>query len=168
MSFEDDLRILETQEDLLQFSSFSANDVWRLVSGIRALADGRSKPVAVNIWMSGQTLFYAATMAANGRGVTPGNEDWLRRKRNTVIRFGRSSLRVGLELERDGTTLDIRQGLPLADFAAHGGGFPLLLRGTGCVGAIVVSGLTQREDHALVVEAIAADLGVHARQLEDR
>ena len=117
--------------------------------------------------MGKQTLFLCATVTSAGKGVTPGNEDWLRRKRNTVLRFGRSSMRVGLELEREGTTLEARQGLMLADFAAHGGGFPLLLRGTGCVGAVVVSGLTQREDHELAVAAIGAELKVTVQQLLD-
>jgi uncharacterized protein (UPF0303 family) len=31
--------------------------------------------------------------------------------------------------------------------------------GTGCVGAIAVSGLPQRGDHELVVEALCASLG---------
>jgi uncharacterized protein (UPF0303 family) len=46
------------------------------------------------------------------------------------------------------------------DHAAHGGSFPLLVRGTGCVGAVTVSGLPQRVDHELVVEALAARCGV--------
>ena len=42
----------------------------------------------------------------------------------------------------------------------HGGGFPITLAGTGCIGAVTVSGLPQREDHSLVVEALAHVLGV--------
>ncbi len=165
MNLDEELRILESQEDLLQFSSFDADDAWRLGGSLRALAQARAKPVAIAIWMAGQTLFYGATVTSDGRGVTPGNEDWLRRKRNTVLRFGKSSLRVGIELGRDGTTLEARQGLALADYATHGGGFPLLLRGSGCVGAIVVSGLAQREDHELATRAIAAQLGITVAQL---
>jgi len=40
------------------------------------------------------------------------------------------------------------------DYACHGGGFPLLIKDVGCVGAIIVSGLKQDEDHALVVQGI--------------
>lgn len=165
MDLDEELRILELQEDLLQFPSFDGDDAWRLGSILRVLAEGKAKPVAIAIWVAGQTLFYAATVTSDGRGVTPGNEDWLRRKRNTVLRFGKSSLRLGLELGRDGTTLEARQGLALADYATHGGGFPLLLRGTGCVGAVVVSGLAQREDHAIAVQAIGAQLGITVPQL---
>src|SRR5215469_1195291 len=47
--------------------------------------------------------------------------------------------------------LQEKSGLELKDFAAHGGGFPILLEGTGCIGTITVSGLPQREDHALAL-----------------
>ena len=43
-------------------------------------------------------------------------------------------------------------------YAAHGGAFPILLRGTGCIGTVAVSGLPQLEDHRLVVEALEAVL----------
>jgi len=160
MAIDEDLEILGRQEAELRFASFNADDAWNLGSSIRGLALADERPVAVGIWMAGQMLFYAGTGA-----VVPSNEDWLRRKRNTVLRFGKSSLRVGLELERSGTTLEARQGLALADFAAHGGGFPIALRGTGCVGAVVVSGLTQREDHNMAVTAIAGMLGVAVPEL---
>ncbi len=158
MKTQEDLDVLVAQEADLHFAYFNADVAWQLGNQMRNAALTCPRPVAIGIWLAGQTLFYGATVAG-GVGTTTGNEDWLRRKRNTVQRFGKSSLRVGLELERDGTTLETRQGLTLADYAAHGGGFPLFLERSGCVGAIVVSGLTQREDHDLAVEAIAALLG---------
>jgi uncharacterized protein (UPF0303 family) len=72
---------------------------------------------------------------------------------------------VGLELAQRKTTLRERYGLEERDYAAHGGCFPLLLRGTGCVGTIAVSGLPQREDHELIVAALARELGVPAAPL---
>ena len=46
----------------------------------------------------------------------------------------------------------------LSDFAAHGGAFPLLVRGVGPVGTVVVSGLPQVEDHRMVVAALREHL----------
>ena len=34
------------------------------------------------------------------------------------------------------------------EYSAHGGAFPVFVEGTGLVGAVVVSGLPQEEDHA--------------------
>lgn len=50
---------------------------------------------------------------------------------------------------------------PLFDttvFAAHGGSFPLYVRGVGAVATVTVSGLPQRDDHDLVVEALRGHL----------
>jgi uncharacterized protein (UPF0303 family) len=41
-------------------------------------------------------------------------------------------------------------------YAAHGGSFPIYVRGTGPVATVTVSGLPQKADHDLVVEALAA------------
>ena len=155
-----DLDVLAAQEKLLEFPSFNGDVAWALGSRLREMAAGTGRPVAMAIWMAGQTLFYTTT-----RGTNPGNEDWLRRKRKTVERFAKSSYRVGTEMRREDTTLAVKHGLLLVDYADHGGGFPLLLAGSGCVGAVVLSGLAQRDDHALVVEAIMAITGITAPRL---
>jgi uncharacterized protein (UPF0303 family) len=50
--------------------------------------------------------------------------------------------------------------LPASDYAVHGGGFPLALESLGCIGAITVSGVPQREDHGIVADGLAAFLKV--------
>ena len=45
--------------------------------------------------------------------------------------------------------------LTFPEYAPHGGGFPLIVEGAGPVGVVIVSGLPQLEDHALVVECLA-------------
>ena len=160
VTLDEEIEVLKQQEASLQFASFNADVAFTLGCDLREMAKAATKPVAIGIWMAGQTLFYTGT-----NGIAPGNEDWLRRKRNTVLRFGKSSLLVGSELMKSGTTLEEKQGLQLSDYAAHGGGFPVLLRGSGCVGAVVVSGLTQREDHAMVVAALSKRLQTSVAQL---
>ena len=98
-------------------------------------------------------------------GTTPNNVDWIRRKRNVVQRFHRSSYAVGLELQQGQKTLADTIGVEARDYATHGGCFPINLRGTGCVGTITVSGLPQRDDHALVVEVLAEFLGQPLEEL---
>jgi uncharacterized protein (UPF0303 family) len=76
-----------------------------------------------------------------------------------VARFHRSSYAVGIKEKMKGVTLAESQGLPLADYATHGGSFPLAVAGAGVLGSVTISGLPMRADHELVVEALCAMLG---------
>ena len=73
--------------------------------------------------------------------------------------------RYRIKHARAQTTLQEKSGLELKDFAAHGGGFPILLERTGCIGTITVSGLPQREDHALVIGVLQEYLGLAGEDL---
>jgi len=57
-----------------------------------------------------------------------------------------------------GTTFEEATGLDRPAYAAHGGGYPLAVGGTGVVGVALVSGLPQEQDHALIVEVLEAYL----------
>ena len=58
-----------------------------------------------------------------------------------------------------GCELAEKFGLADADYAAHGGSFPLNVASAGIVGTVTVSGLPQRLDHELVVEVLCQHLG---------
>ncbi len=153
MALDEVLAILAKQQRELQFPRFEEEAAWRLGCRLRDLASQRKQALVVDIRRFGQPLFYSALA-----GTTPDNAEWARRKRNVVARFHKPTYLVGLELEQKQTTLLERYGLPVADYAAHGGGFPLRVAGAGIIGSITVSGLPQREDHELVVEALCAEL----------
>ena len=89
----------------------------------------------------------------------PDNDRWIERKVRVVDRFHASSYLVGRGFAVRGEALDEAFGVNPADYAAHGGAFPIRIRDVGVVGTITVSGLPQAEDHALVVEAIELFLG---------
>ncbi len=161
MGAAEDLTIIEAQEAALHFARFNSQTAWELGNRMRAKLLEHNAGGTIEIELAGQLLFACATP-----GATPGQADWIRRKRNTVKRFGRSSYAIGRILERDGQTMEGRHGLMLADYAAHGGGFPIILAGTGPVGSAIVSGLPQRHDHSLVVSAIAEMLGVRVPSLD--
>jgi len=142
---------LLAQEDELRLSRFDHDDAWTLGCVLVEEARRRGSAVVVDIERGGQQLFHAAL-----RGTVPDNDSWIRRKGNVVRRFGHSSLYVGRLCRDAGTTIEARYGVPTADFAAHGGAFPLLVRDVGPVGVVAVSGLPQLEDHALVVWGLRA------------
>jgi len=153
MTIESDLQRIAEQEQSLCFDRFDADTAWQLGSTLYSLAASRGAPVAIDIHVNGQQLFFCALP-----GATPSNADWIRRKRNTVDRFQRSSYAIGLGLSRDHTSLEAKTGASTADFATHGGSFPIRVKGCGCIGSVTVSGLPQRQDHALVVEGLCASL----------
>jgi uncharacterized protein (UPF0303 family) len=155
-----DIEQIALQEQRLQFERFDATTAWELGTLLKTTAEQRGVAVAIDIQLHGQPLFFFAMP-----GTTPDNVDWIRRKRNVVQRFHKSSYAMGLQLKQRGIQLGESFGVSPSDYATAGGCFPLILRGTGCVGTITVSGLPQREDHNLVVEALAEMLGQPLDQL---
>lgn len=155
MTLERDLIKLAEQEERLQLERFGAADAWSLGCTLRSLAESRGQAVTIEIRLGRELVFFHAMP-----GTAPANADWARRKRNSCELLGRSSYRIGRELEHGGGSLESKMGLPTRDYASHGGAFPLRARGMGAVGTVTVSGLPQREDHALIVEVLAPLCGV--------
>ncbi len=155
MSIEQDVARIALQEQRLRFTRFDEDSAWALGTRLKVLAEARGVAVAIEIRLARETVFFCAM-----RGTAPANADWARRKRNTVELLQHSSYGVGRAMERDASSLADKMGLPPRDFASHGGSFPLQVEGVGCIGAVTVSGLPQREDHVLVVQALAELCGV--------
>ena len=145
---------LAAEEDELQFASFTNDDAWELGTALVEAARRQGAPVAIDISRNGHQLFHVALA-----GATPDNDSWIRRKQRVVQRFGRSTLYMRQVFVERGTTFEAQLGLDPQRYAAHGGGFPVLVRSVGPVGVVVVSGLPQLEDHRMVVAALRAHLG---------
>jgi uncharacterized protein (UPF0303 family) len=140
---------LEAQEERLQFTRFDNDDAWGLGCLLVELAKARQLPVTIDIRRCGHQLFHAALA-----GTAPANDRWIDRKIRVVERLNVSSFLAGRRLAAKGEAFDERHGVNPADFATHGGSFPVRVRGVGVVGTVTVSGLPQEDDHALVVEAL--------------
>ena len=152
-NFADLLETLTQQEKELQFSAFGSDTA--LALGLKAveLAKARQKSITVNITVNGKVLFHHAM-----QGATPDQADWIRRKNNVVTRFGRCSFFIGIDHKHRGVAFDEIKYLDPADYAAHGGAFPITIRNVGMIGTVTVPGLRQAEDHAIAVEALRAVL----------
>jgi uncharacterized protein (UPF0303 family) len=144
-----DLASLLAEEERLVFGHFDHETAWDLGAAMRAqgLADGL--PIAISIRRNGQRLFHAALP-----GSSADNDFWIDRKAAVVDRYGHSSYYVGCLHRAKGGDFDVDARLDRNLFAAHGGAFPLTIRGTGPIGVIAVSGLPQVEDHQFVVAAL--------------
>lgn len=152
MGLNEDLERVSLQESQLQFDSMDEHTAWEIGTRLRALAEQRGLSIVIDVRRFGQPLFYTAL-----KGTTPDNVEWVRRKSNSVARFHRSSYGLGLHLKSKNDSLEAR-GLPTADYASHGGSFPIKVKNAGIVGSVTVSGLPQRDDHELVVEALCGIL----------
>jgi uncharacterized protein (UPF0303 family) len=155
MGTEQDLERMGEQERRLCLARFDNDTAWELGTRIRTLCESRSLALAIEVRMMRETVFFYAM-----QGTSPENADWVRRKRNTVELMQSSSYAVGRALALEGLTLEQKMGLPLRDYATHGGGFPIRVDGIGGVGAVTVSGAPQREDHAIVVAVLAELCGI--------
>jgi len=160
MLIEDDLARIALQEEQLQFPSFNEATAWSLGTRLRYLADNRGLSVVIDVRRFGQPLFYTALP-----GTSPDNVDWVRRKSNVTARFLCSSYSLGLTLQQKMSNITQEYGLPHCDYASHGGCFPISVESAGVIGSVTVSGLPQRADHELVVEALCGELGLDYQSL---
>jgi uncharacterized protein (UPF0303 family) len=156
-----DLELIAMQERDLLLPQFDEEVAWEIGTRIRELAVSRNLNVVIEIRRPGQLLFYSAL-----KGTTPDNAEWVRRKSNSVTRFHKSSYAIGLGLRETKSTLSEKFELSGSDYAAHGGSFPLRVATAGYVGSVTVSGLPQRADHELVVEALCLHLGRDFQQFK--
>ncbi|MFD0524030.1 heme-degrading domain-containing protein [Paractinoplanes durhamensis] len=131
---DDVISELEAQERDLVFDGFSNADAWRL--GCLLVEMAGELPVAIDIRRGTQQLFHAGL-----EGSAADNDAWIARKVRVVERYAASSYLVGRRLAAKGQELDAGMGVNPADYAAHGGAFPIRIRNVGVVGVVTVSGL---------------------------
>ncbi|KAF8190416.1 hypothetical protein K438DRAFT_1592335 [Mycena galopus ATCC 62051] len=155
-----DLESISAIESALVFPSFTAETAWELGNALRARLLDFPTPAVVNIALANndQLLFHAVTRSG---GTYPDNDLWVARKRKTVLRWGKSSwyMHIKFDLQvpnpEDAFKARYMLGETAGQYAIHGGGFPVRVKGVeGVVGAIVVSGLKQEWDHQVIVETV--------------
>lgn len=80
--------------------------------------------------------------------------NWLRRKANVVKNFEESSLSVKNDLLDGNMTLEGTFALNPNDFLAKGGSLPIFVKNAGMVAIVTVSGLSDEDDHKIIIEAL--------------
>ncbi len=145
------LEALLDQERRLVLPSLDENGAVAFGLSLLHLATERDLPVTIEVRIGDRIVFRAARNGTDAK-----NDLFVAGKARIVERFGHSSLYERLQYELAGTTFADATSLPFPDYAPHGGGFPLVVAGHGLVGVVIVSGLPQLDDHALVVECLTA------------
>ncbi|KAF9220120.1 DUF336-domain-containing protein [Gyrodon lividus] len=152
------VKSIQFQEDECVFPSFDSNVAWELGNIIRTNCKQQfTRPAVVYIAHanSSQLLFFTAS----GPGTLPDNMYWVKRKEAVVLRWGVSTMRMRLTVQEHGTSVQqsLKNRFEMADlsiYACHGGGFPVKVKGVEGIVGVIVSGLAQEDDHAVIVEGI--------------
>jgi uncharacterized protein (UPF0303 family) len=145
---------LAAEEQALQFALFSNADAFALGSELVRIGVAERLAITIDIRRGTQQLFHAAL-----EGTSPDNDAWIERKVRAVYRFNMSSFRLGCQLRAAGRSITQAYLLDESEYAAHGGAFPIAIHGSGIIGVLTVSGLPQRDDHALVVRVLTEWIG---------
>jgi uncharacterized protein (UPF0303 family) len=146
---DDILNQLLQEEQELQFNRFNEETAWEIGSLLVEHAKSENLHVAIDITRGSHQLFHASMP-----GTSADNDEWIKRKVRLVYRFGHSSFYMGQLLMSKGKSLEQAYLIPESEFGPHGGCFPVIVKGTGMIGTITVSGLPQEEDHKLVTQVI--------------
>jgi len=139
------------QEASLVLEHLTAADAMSIGQAILELAPSLvpGRPVAIHLETDDHPLF---VYFMDGTGA--GNADWIIKKKNVTKKFDRSSWAVRLEFLERKADFQTETGLDPELFRAEGGAVPLVIRGNGRVGTLIVSGLDGWEDHALAVRGL--------------
>jgi uncharacterized protein (UPF0303 family) len=145
----DKLKKLLLEEEELQFTKFNADVAWQLGSELATRAKLNNLPITADITQGDHQLFHFSRP-----GTSADNDEWVKRKTRLVYRFGHSSLYMGELLRSKGRSIEEAYMISESHYAPHGGCFPILIKGSGMIGTITVSGLAQEDDHQLVVDIV--------------
>lgn len=109
----------------------------------------RNLPVAVEVRM-GNWIIYHASLP----GSTSENQWWIDRKARVVLLKHHSTIYERVSAEERGVDWHKENNLLDETHAIHGGGLPLITKGDGFVGVLLVSGLPHVDDHLLGIEVL--------------
>lgn len=152
----DTLTLLTREDTELRFAAFEHDDAISVGQRVIDLARQRELTISVAVWLGEQLVFQAALA-----GTTADNDGWMNRKAAVVRRFDKASLLVAEQMAAYG--IDDPATARMVDpmlYAFNGGAVPIRIGATQ-VGVAVASGVNDEVEHALVVEALRAQLAEH-------
>jgi uncharacterized protein (UPF0303 family) len=149
----DILAKLLLQEEALALPYFNHDIAWQLGNSLKLAAEKLSVAVTIEVYAFEQVLFSYAMP-----GTTKENQNWVRRKRQSVMRFGHSSLYLAQYNATKQREFESQLHIDANEYCAHGGAFPIRIKGSGLIGVLTISGIAQEDDHNLVVEVISKEL----------
>ena len=147
---EEIMKMLDLQEEILEFTHFNNADAIALGKFMVEEAERKELSLAISIRRMNGAIVFQAMM----EGTTPENLSWIERKFNTVRHMEISSLNFLMRLNEAGETI-ADKFMDEREYAVVGGGFPIRLEEAGVIGAVVVSGLHHVQDHDFIVRCLS-------------
>ena len=140
---------LLSEENNLKLSSLSVASALEIGEIAKSFGVMRDLPIAVEVRLGDWTIYHASLP-----GSTAENQWWIDRKARVVMLKQHSTLYERVSAEERGVDWHKENNLLDETHAIHGGGLPLITKGDGFVGVLLISGLPQVEDHLLGVEVL--------------
>jgi uncharacterized protein (UPF0303 family) len=137
------------EEQLLVFSNLDVMGAIELGEIAKGIGLMRNLPIAVEVRLSDWIIYHASLP-----GSTAENQWWINRKARVVLLKHHSTLYERLSAQERGVDWHKENDLLDETHAIHGGGLPLITKDQGFAGVLLISGLTQVEDHLLGVEVL--------------
>ena len=136
------------QEESFVFEHFTQSDALRLGSIMQDICREFDVSFGCEIHLNGMTV-YKSMPDGTGRL----NDSWMKRKIDTVLLTGWSTMRLWAFNEMIGIKR-VPSIVPVTDYVSCGGGFPIRVKGAGLIGAIACSGPGDQMDHEFCIEAL--------------
>ena len=136
------------QEEKFVFDHFTQDDALRLGQIMQDICRDYDVSFGCEIYLNGMTVFKSMP-----EGTGRLNDAWMKRKIETVLLTGWSTMRLWAFHEMIGSKRALSI-VPVTDYVAGGGGFPIRVKGAGVIGAIAGSGPGDQIDHEFCIEAL--------------
>ncbi|MGH1339323.1 MAG: heme-binding protein [Aureispira sp.] len=134
----------------IELSKFNNELAFEMATTILKLARERNQNIALEIGRLNHSIFLFI-----GDGLSADKHNWLRRKANVTRHFEESSLAIKYDLANGKMTLDKTFALDKIEYLAKGGSIPIFVKDVGMVAIVTVSGLSDEEDHKIIVDALS-------------
>jgi uncharacterized protein (UPF0303 family) len=140
---------LALEAQTLELESLSHKDAIEIGEIAMDFGFQRGLAIAVEIRLKEWIVFHASLP-----GSTTESDLWIARKARVVLATGNSTMYERVLAEEQCIDWSAVNGFSEETHAIHGGGLPLNVKGMGCVGMMLISGLPQVQDHLLGVDVL--------------
>ena len=149
------LELRAKEEKDLRFKEFTNQIAFDIGTALIDKAKDNGYNLAICVTINKREVFRYAMS-----GSTSMNDEWTRRKANTVYLSEKATLHIREFWEAQGTTIEKQWDLDKAIYGDFGGGFPIRLENGVVIRTICVSGLPHEKDHKVIVDTLYEYLGV--------